>query len=247
MKRFLRKRRAQRGTTLTGYALLTAGLVTVSLGAIEAVNQSAETVLGETAKSVGTPPPVLGDVKIDRISASADATPTAEATPAVENTTGPETTPTAETTPASATENTAGLPGIIDDLTDASDTATSKAAKKLDKAIEEANKALDELAETTPDVEKAIKKLAKAAKQIDKAVEKGFPVDDAEALNAALADSALELAQAEITAAIARGGDQDDIDDALEHLADGFTERAERNWEKAIKEFADAAKNAQDA
>ncbi len=230
MNRYLRPRRAQRGTTLTGYALLTAGLVTVSLGAIEVVNQSAETVLGATALSVGTPPPVLGDVKIDRISGPAETTPTEEAA------TAPE-----------ATENTAGLPEIIDDLTDASDTATPKAAEKLDKAVEEINKALEELAETTPDMEEAIKKLAKAAEQIDKAVEEGFPAADADALNAELADIALEFAQAEINAAIAREGDQDDIDKALEHLADGFTERAERNWEQAIKDFADAAKEAQNA
>lgn len=63
MKRFLRSRRAERGATLTGYALLTAGLVVVSLSAIEGVNQSSQTVLGDTATSVGTPRPSVESTK----------------------------------------------------------------------------------------------------------------------------------------------------------------------------------------
>lgn len=55
MKRFLGGSRKERGATLTGYALLMSAIVVVSLGAIEAVNQSSQTVLGETAVSVGTP------------------------------------------------------------------------------------------------------------------------------------------------------------------------------------------------
>lgn len=63
MKRFSRGARYQRGATLTGYALLMSGIVVVSLGAIEAVNQSSQTVLGETAVSVGTPRPGVEQTK----------------------------------------------------------------------------------------------------------------------------------------------------------------------------------------
>ena len=71
MKRFLRPRCAERGATLTGYALLTAGLVVVSIGAIQGVNASSQTVLGETASSVGTPRPSVSDTK----TAAVDAAP----------------------------------------------------------------------------------------------------------------------------------------------------------------------------
>ncbi len=70
MKRLPCAARKQRGATLTGYALLMAGIVVVSLGAIEAVNQSSQTVLGETAVSVGTPRPSVSDTKTNDVGAA---------------------------------------------------------------------------------------------------------------------------------------------------------------------------------
>lgn len=230
MKRFLRSRSAERGATLTGYALLTAGLVTVSLGAIEAVNRSSQTVLSATAASVGTPPPRLAELKGDQIAAPTEGAPEAESTPAPASSAEPE--------------DAEGLPGIIGQMEDATVTATPNAAGKLEKAIGEINKALDELAKSPPEVETALEKLAKAVEQVDKAVDEGFPAGDAEAFNAAIADSARELARAEIDAAIARGGDQGKINKAWAHLADGKNQLSQGKWQKAIKDFVDAAEDA---
>ena len=70
MKRFLRQRSAERGATLTGYALLTAGLVVVSLGAIQGVNTSSQTVLDDTASSVGTPRASVSATKTGTVAAA---------------------------------------------------------------------------------------------------------------------------------------------------------------------------------
>lgn len=67
MKRFSRANIGQRGATLTGYGLLMAGIVVVSLGAIEAVNTSSETVLADTASSVGTPRASVDETKANPV------------------------------------------------------------------------------------------------------------------------------------------------------------------------------------
>jgi Flp pilus assembly pilin Flp len=77
MKRFLRRRSAERGATLIGYAVLTAVLVVASLSGIQAVDQSSQTVLGDTASSVGTPRPSVSATKTAPVSAAPPwATPT---------------------------------------------------------------------------------------------------------------------------------------------------------------------------
>lgn len=47
--------RSERGATLTGYTLLMAGLVVISLGAIKLVNESSDAVLTDTGSSIGNP------------------------------------------------------------------------------------------------------------------------------------------------------------------------------------------------
>lgn len=71
MKRFLRgadaRRRNERGVTLTGYGLLMSSLVVVSLGAIELMNTSSNTVLSNTGASVGNPRPSVSETKTDAV------------------------------------------------------------------------------------------------------------------------------------------------------------------------------------
>jgi Flp pilus assembly pilin Flp len=50
-----RRARDERGATLTGYTLLMAGLVVVSVGAIRLVNESSDAVLSDTGSSIGNP------------------------------------------------------------------------------------------------------------------------------------------------------------------------------------------------
>ena len=70
MKLTRRGSQTERGATLTGYALLTSLLLVVSISGIQALNESSEIVLADTATSVGTPRPPVEDVKTQPVPAA---------------------------------------------------------------------------------------------------------------------------------------------------------------------------------
>lgn len=67
MNCFPSTRRVERGTTLTGYALLMASLVVISLGAITAMNESSEAVLSDTGDAVGNPRLSVAETKANPV------------------------------------------------------------------------------------------------------------------------------------------------------------------------------------
>lgn len=72
---------AQRGATVTGYGLLLSAIVAMSMGAIQAVNRSAETVLTDAALSVGSPMPPKEEVLATPVPKNPSAAPTRTPTP----------------------------------------------------------------------------------------------------------------------------------------------------------------------
>lgn len=92
---------------------------------------------------------------------------------------------------------------------------TKKAKDKLEKAKKDLNKAFDKMC-VDGDIKKGIKEIGDAVKDLLKAEDEGAPVAG---LIGLLVDSTRAIAQEAIDAAIAGGGDQNDIDKALDEMA----------------------------
>lgn len=122
-----------------------------------------------------------------------------------------------------------------------------KVADKIGKALEKLDRALEKFAQSPPDNEKAVKEIAKAVKEIGHAVEEGLDAEQGAALTAELVTMARDLAVAAIGQAMAEAGDPDHLEKAQQRLADGDLHQDEGEFEKAVKDYAGAIKEAEKA
>ncbi len=117
---------------------------------------------------------------------------------------------------------------------------SDEAKDKLEKAKNKLEKARDDLMQG--DVKKGLREVEKAVKKLLKAADEGADVAD---LIDLLVESARTLAQDAIDAAIAAGGDQEEIDKALNEMIHAQNELDKGHPHHAIKEYSKAWKKAQ--
>ncbi|MGI9607629.1 MAG: hypothetical protein ACR2P0_15985 [Acidimicrobiales bacterium] len=140
-----------------------------------------------------------------------------------------------------------GLGFLVDQINDLiANEPDNKIRKELEKTLENVNKAVVHLEKTPIEISQAIKDLKKAAKEVDDALDKGLPQAVGDDLLNTLGNLGRNLAFEAINTAMTRGGDPDDIDEAIEHFQEGVILLA-TDVEDALDEFEDAAKDAEKA
>ena len=129
----------------------------------------------------------------------------------------------------------AEIQALLDDIA-----TPDKADKDLNKALDKLEKALEKL--SVDEVDKAIKEIGKATKELLKAEKDGADV-------VALIDQLVETSRLEaemaIEAAINAGGDQAEIDKALEEILKAEEDLADSDPDKAIEHYKKAVEKAE--
>ncbi|UCF15494.1 MAG: right-handed parallel beta-helix repeat-containing protein [Phycisphaerales bacterium] len=121
-----------------------------------------------------------------------------------------------------------------------------EAEKEMGKAVEELNKAIDEF--NNDKIDRALGKIAKAVKQLMKAQKDGADTEDTEAAIDGLVDLAQAIAEEAIDyASDTAGADNLHVVKAQEHYDNALQNEDDGKYDKAVKEFNKAYKEAMKA
>ena len=121
-------------------------------------------------------------------------------------------------------------------------------ADKAEDALASAQTALDELDKTQPDNQAAIGNIESVVNNLEAAVKDGL-LDSAEGkqFNDQLASAASQLAVDAINLAISQGGDQGEIEEAQNYLAQGESQAVDEAYRDAVSMYKDALAKAESA
>jgi parallel beta-helix repeat protein len=145
--------------------------------------------------------------------------------------------------PIDATED---LINELHDIID--DNPGTPLADKLEDAYEKTETAYEEMMKDPPDNQAAVGNLEGAVGDLEAAVKDGVvDTDEGRELMDRYASIAQQLAVVAINDAIARGGNQDTIDEAQTYLGEGITLREEEAFKDAINKYKDAVAKAESA
>jgi len=142
----------------------------------------------------------------------------------------------------------ADLLGIVDEIQAIVDGDPNSAfAKHAEKAIDDLLEAVAELGEVPLARSAAIHDIHTAFKDLGNAEKEGFDPLATDGYRERLADIARQLAVEAIDTALAGAGDPTLIDNAWNKLADGDDEYVAGKFDKAVKKYQEAAREAQDS